>query len=176
MQQVLFLSRVAGRNPLFIYALMISPLYLSSPRYFLIDFFFFFNGVFCFFYHRFTPPRWENSSRLMVPPVQQGLISLFPPSWAALVFVLWLLQKPPLVGHILELIHELTWEYPKEKQKRKKESQRRLYLQRDNLTVSQHKTPFKACAEHILYFWEDFLPTLPLLWVKEASTWNRYGE
>lgn len=59
-----------------------------------------------------TPPKLKNSSRLMVPPVLQGLISLFPPlnSVGLCAVWQWLVHLVLPAWHILKLTHELTWE------------------------------------------------------------------
>lgn len=65
-----------------------------------------------YFYGNPTPPKLKNSSQLMVPPVLQGLISLFPPlnSIGLCVVWQWLVQLALPAWHILKLTHELTWE------------------------------------------------------------------
>ena len=64
------------------------------------------------FYGNPTPPKLKNSSQLMVPPVLQGLISLFPPlnSVGLCVVWQWLVGLALPAWHILKLTHELTWE------------------------------------------------------------------
>lgn len=67
---------------------------------------------FCCFYGNPATPKLKNSSQLMVPPVLQGLISLFPPlnSVSLCVVWQWLVQQAVPAWHILKLTHELTWE------------------------------------------------------------------
>lgn len=50
---------------------------------------FFFLFMFHNFYCDSTPPKVKNSSRLMVPPVLQGLISSFPPLNGMSLCVVW---------------------------------------------------------------------------------------
>lgn len=63
-------------------------------------------------YGNSTPPKLKNGSRLMVPPVLQGLISLFPPlnSVGLCVVWQWLVHLVLPAWHILKVTHELTWE------------------------------------------------------------------
>lgn len=62
------------------------------------------------FYGNPTPPKLKNSSQLMVPPVLQGLISLFPPLSSVGLCVVWqcLVRLALPAWHILKLTHELT--------------------------------------------------------------------
>lgn len=93
------------------------PLIFYRRDVFLFHFsFFFFFSLFVFnLYSNLTPPKLKNSGRLMVPPVQQGFISLFPPLNSVCLCVVWqwFVQLASPVWHILKLtrahLRVLNW-------------------------------------------------------------------
>lgn len=139
-QQVLFIHFLGGWEK----PLLISPLYLSSPRFF----FSFFNGesLILSLLHpdeRIAVGWWfHRSSRASFP------CSLPLSSFALCAVIAG--ENSPQWG--------TSWNWhmsspeSAQKKKRKPETPFSLYLQRDDLTESWHKTLFNTCAKHILYF------------------------